>query len=181
MITLDLEKITATLQSTTLGCETDETDGIVVMTQAISMASPVSPLSHHAALAGETRVSAPRVSSLSHHQSEHGETRQVVDTLDVQGPVSPVLPVSSDGRVAQTSPAPFFAGGRRPAPCLHQWLQEGQRATCESCGLIVPVLPKEDVGLGGPSAPRRDHATPAAPDLAPEACPRVRRSGSVHY
>ena len=150
MITLDLKKITAILKSIPLGGETAETTETSVITQAIPMASPVSPRCHHATLAGETRGTDTRVSPLSHHRSEHGETEQAIDRLDVQGTASSVSPASSDLRVVQTSPAPFGTGGRRPAPCLHQWSQEGRRATCEVCGFTVPALPKEDVPLEGP-------------------------------
>ena len=121
MMRIDLKTVIDILQSITLDGETGETGETAVIAQAISRESPVSPLSHQASLVGETQ--------------------QVFDMLGVHGPASPVLPVSSDWRVAQTSPAPFFAGGRRPAPCLHQRLQEGRRATCAGCGLTVPVLP----------------------------------------
>jgi hypothetical protein len=141
MMRIDLKTVIDILQSITLDGETGETGETAVIAQAISRESPVSPLSHQASLVGETGESASRVSPLSHHQSGYGETQQVFDMLGVHGPASPVLPVSSDWRVAQTSPAPFFAGGRRPAPCLHQRLQEGRRATCAGCGLTVPVLP----------------------------------------
>jgi hypothetical protein len=151
MITLNLEKITTTLRGITLSGETDATEATKSITQAGSIVSPVSPLPHHAALTGETHVSTSRVSPVSHQKSDGAETRQTVDSLGVQGPVAPVAPVSSDVRVAQTSPAPFWARARRPAPCVHRWTQKGQRATCEVCGFTAPVLPKEDVSRGGPA------------------------------
>jgi hypothetical protein len=150
MITLDLEKITATLRSINLHGETGETGETSEINPTISIISFVSPLSQDAARDGETNVTGARVSFLPHPRAEDSETHQAIEMLSVMGHASSVSPVSSDWRVAQTSSAPFFAGGRRPPPCLHRWRQEKQRATCMVCGCTVPVLLTADVPLGGP-------------------------------
>jgi hypothetical protein len=108
MILPDLKKITAMLRSIPLDSESGESGETTGITQGISMAASVSPLSHYTALAGETDSADTAVSPLSHQEPESGETGQHFDIPSVERYDSSDAPVSPSLIGVQTSNALFL-------------------------------------------------------------------------
>jgi hypothetical protein len=108
---------------------------------ALTMTSAATPEVEEGCGSGVARVAHTRLPHVPHTECEKRVAEQPLDPLCVTEIATPATPATSDLHDRQPLRAPFFAGDRRPAPCLHHWVQEGHRATCEDCGLTVPVLP----------------------------------------
>jgi hypothetical protein len=73
-----------------------------------------------------------------------GRTDKTDETLS--GGVRAVRPPRASLSVPK--PAPLQC-----VPCLHQWTQAGRQATCTVCGLLVPVLPRDERALSERAIP----------------------------
>jgi hypothetical protein len=112
---------------------------------ALTMTSSATPEVQGRCGSGVARVAPARLPPVPHTECQKRVAEQPLDPLGVTEIATPVTPATPDLHDRQPFRALFFAGGRRLAPCLHHWVQEGQRAICAGCGLTVPLLPNDDV------------------------------------
>jgi hypothetical protein len=152
-IVLNLKKVREALLRIALDGGTGVTGVAGDGTPHVSSTFSATPVLHASPPTGETRANAAgEQANCFPVLPQTPQTRaatQGIDIADIRKLDVPVAPATPDFVDAHRCHGPWVPRARRPAQCLHQWIQEERSATCAACGFTVPVLPQDSAFRGG--------------------------------